>query len=90
MAALNGEVEVVRFLVESGDDQNVLGDLGATPLHIAAERGHLETRRTVQLGFLKPVTMQHLLVDITAVMECVHKRIIYKEKLCDAKSHVFG
>ena len=43
MAALNGEVDVVRFLVESGDDQNVLGDLGATPLHIAAERGHLET-----------------------------------------------
>jgi len=36
-------VEVVRFLLESGDDQNVLGDLGATPLHIAAERGHLET-----------------------------------------------
>lgn len=34
---------MVRFLLESGDDQNVLGDLGATPLHIAAERGHLET-----------------------------------------------
>ena len=40
---LFGQVEVVRFLLESGDDQNVLGDLGATPLHIAAERGHLET-----------------------------------------------
>ena len=33
----------MRFLVEAGDDHNVLGGLGATPLHIAAERGHLET-----------------------------------------------
>lgn len=32
--------EVVRFLVEAGDELDAMGGLGATALHIAAERGH--------------------------------------------------
>ena len=30
----------MRFLVEAGDDLDTMGGLGATALHIAAERGH--------------------------------------------------
>ena len=46
MAAQNGHLEVVRFLVESGanKDQGTTDD-GVTPLYIAAQNGHLEVVR---------------------------------------------
>ena len=46
MAAHQGHLEVVRFLVESGanKDQGATDD-GATPLHIAAAKGRLEVVR---------------------------------------------
>ena len=46
IAAEKGQLEVVRFLVESGanEDQGTTDD-GATPLYIAAEKGHLEVVR---------------------------------------------
>ena len=46
IAAQNGHLEVVRFLVESGanKDQGTADD-GATPLYIAAQNGHLEVVR---------------------------------------------
>ena len=40
-----GQVEVVKLLVEAGNDKDISGGLGASPLHIAAERGHLEVVR---------------------------------------------
>lgn len=36
-------LELVTFLVEQGADINSRGLLGRTPLHVAAERGHLDT-----------------------------------------------
>ena len=46
LAAHQGHLEVVQFLVESGanKDQGKTDD-GATPLLIAADRGHLEVVR---------------------------------------------
>ena len=46
LAAQNGHLEVVQFLVESGakKDQGRTDD-GSTPLFIAAENGHLEVVR---------------------------------------------
>ena len=40
---------MVRCLIEAGDDFDAVGGLGTTPLHIAAERGHLEA---TWMGFL--------------------------------------
>ena len=46
IAAQNGHLEVVRFLVESGakKDQCTIDD-GSTPLRVAAQKGHLEVVR---------------------------------------------
>ena len=46
IAAQNGHLEVVRFLVESGanKDQGTTDD-GTTSLYIAAHEGHLEVVR---------------------------------------------
>lgn len=35
-------MEEIRTLVESGAEVNVIGDMGATPLHDAAQAGQLE------------------------------------------------
>ena len=37
----SGSQEIVRFLVEAGNDPDSMAGLGATALHIAAERGHV-------------------------------------------------
>lgn len=37
---ISGSQEIVRFLVEAGNDPDSMAGLGATALHIAAERGH--------------------------------------------------
>ena len=52
IAAQNGHLEVVQFLVESGanKDQGTTDD-GSTPFYIAAQQGHLEVVRfLVQSG----------------------------------------
>jgi ankyrin repeat protein len=45
VAAAQGDVEVVRALVECGVDTTALADDGRTPLHVAAEAGHVEVVR---------------------------------------------
>ena len=46
VAAQNGHLEVIRFLVESGANRDRgRTDTGGTPLFIAAQRGHLEVVR---------------------------------------------
>ena len=44
-AAVNGCLELVRFLVELGADKNQPASLGETPLHFAAREGHLDIVR---------------------------------------------
>ena len=48
IAAQNGHLEIVQFLVESGanKDQGTTND-GATPVFIAAQNGHLEIVRVL-------------------------------------------
>ena len=41
-AALNGHLEVVKLLVESGADVDHVSEKGWTALHCAAYNGHLE------------------------------------------------
>ena len=47
MAAQNGHMEVVRFLVEEGkaDVDKATTDDGSTPLLLAAQKGHTEVVR---------------------------------------------
>ena len=46
IAAQEGHLKVVRFLVESGANQDQgMADPGITPLYIAAQNGHLEVVR---------------------------------------------
>ena len=42
IAAENGHLDVVQFLVEQGEDVNFADNFGWTPLHRAAEGGHKE------------------------------------------------
>ncbi|XP_057774863.1 protein VAPYRIN-LIKE-like [Salvia miltiorrhiza] len=42
IAALNGHVEAIQFLVSVGADVDVTDHEGWTPLHFAAEHGHLD------------------------------------------------
>ena len=41
-ASFNGDVEVVRFLVEHGTDATAQDKNGSTPLHFASKNGHVE------------------------------------------------
>ena len=43
LAAINGQTETVRALIELGADVNLAGNFRATPLHEAARHGHTET-----------------------------------------------
>jgi len=44
-AAYKGlDVEVVQALISAGADVNVLGDIGNSPLHLAAAADHVEVR----------------------------------------------
>ncbi len=45
LAALNGNVPMVRLLLDYGADPNARQSQGATPLHLAAHEGHLEVVR---------------------------------------------
>ncbi|MEO7716643.1 MAG: ankyrin repeat domain-containing protein [Capsulimonas sp.] len=46
-----GSVEELEFVVASGGDINAIGDIGLTPLHNAAMRGHEAiVRRLLELG----------------------------------------
>ncbi|KAH6827626.1 hypothetical protein C2S53_015966 [Perilla frutescens var. hirtella] len=42
LAAANGQVEAIQFLVSVGSDGDVTDQDGRTPLHFAAEEGHLD------------------------------------------------
>ncbi|XP_055813341.1 protein VAPYRIN-LIKE-like [Solanum dulcamara] len=42
IAAINGHVEVIQFLVSVGSDTDMLDSQGWTPLHFAAHQGHVE------------------------------------------------
>ena len=42
MAALNGNVEVFKFLMNAGSDATKLGFHGKTVFHYAAAKGHKE------------------------------------------------
>ncbi|KAL6214786.1 hypothetical protein ACLB2K_014218 [Fragaria x ananassa] len=45
VAAANGHVEMLKFLVSAGGDGEVWDRKGWTPLHCAAEKGHLESTK---------------------------------------------
>ena len=42
LAAIHGDVETVKVLLEAGADVNAADKIGMTPLHYAASRGHGE------------------------------------------------
>jgi len=44
-AAANGQIEVVKFLVENGLDVNVKNKYGLTPLHMASECGFVDVAK---------------------------------------------
>ncbi len=46
-AVYNGNIEVVRFLVENKSSLTILNDLGKTPLHVAAELGYADIARVL-------------------------------------------
>jgi ankyrin repeat protein len=41
LAAQNGHLNVVKFLVEQQAEMNMKNTNGSTPLHLAAQNGHL-------------------------------------------------
>jgi len=47
-AALNGHLEIVKFLIESHADINAANNDGDTPLKVAASRGHLEIEKMLR------------------------------------------
>ncbi len=40
--ACNGNLEIVRYLLDNGADMTIVNSGGCTPLHTAAEHGHFE------------------------------------------------
>ena len=51
IVALNGQVAMVRALIEAGADVNKAGDGDATPLYAAAQKGHeAVVRALIELG----------------------------------------
>ena len=45
VAAINGHLKIIDFIVENIIDANPGDEYGTTPLHLAAGRGHLEACR---------------------------------------------
>ena len=41
IAARNGDARTVELLLKAGVDANLVGDMGATPLHCAMEKRHV-------------------------------------------------
>ncbi|KAJ5637165.1 hypothetical protein N7490_007044 [Penicillium lividum] len=44
-ATINGDIDAVKALLDTGEDANPIDELGKTPLHIAAEQGNWEIAR---------------------------------------------
>jgi ankyrin repeat protein len=42
IAALNGDLEIIKLLISNGADVNVADDSGKTPLHFASRQGHTD------------------------------------------------
>jgi uncharacterized protein len=56
VAAIRGDVAMIRALLDAGAEINVNGELGYTPLHEAVEQGHAEAVRVlVERGASKDV-----------------------------------
>ena len=59
LAPQNGDLDVVRLLLEAGAQKDIVMQDGATALHLAAQNGHLDVvRLLLEAGAHKDTVMQ--------------------------------
>ena len=77
IVALNGQVAMVRALIESGADVNKAGDGDATPLYAAAQKGHeVVARALMELGADVNKATDNGVTPLYAAAQNGHKTVV--------------
>lgn len=74
----DGQLEIVRLLLEKGADVTIVGNYGWTPLHFAASRGHTDVVQVLlsEKGVDVKIVNEHGQTPLHCAAACGHAKIV--------------